>query len=97
MKGKLQVGMAVMLVAATCLTAEAQVMERRGFIGYGVGPSTAAGAFRNVGGPYDAGGNALSGFTSTLLNVGYRFGKRWGVAGAMSYTQLDIGVTGGDD
>lgn len=97
MKRMVPVLLAVATSAAVVSPACAQVTERRGFIGLGIGPATSVGAFKETGGPYDPGGSALSGFTSTLLSVGYRFGKRWGVAGNLAYTQLDMRVTGGND
>jgi hypothetical protein len=53
----------------------------RGFIGLDIGPSQPFGSFK------DSPGNARSGYTSTLLNVGWRRGQRWGVAGMLSYSE----------
>lgn len=78
----------IMLLAAG--PALAQDAERRGFIGLGIGPSAPFGGFAGA-------GRATPGYTDTFVNVGYRFGRRVGVAGAFSYSEYDMRDEEDDD
>lgn len=71
------------LLAAAPLRAQE---DRRGFIGLDIGPSKPIGAFGKRAGVPGA-GDARSGYTSTLLNVGWRRGERWGIAGLFAYSE----------
>lgn len=86
---------ALVLLAAT--PALAQVEDRRGFIGLGIGPSAPFGAFADASNTNAEAGRATAGYTSTLLNVGYRVRERLGVAGAWSYSEHFMRDGGGDD
>jgi hypothetical protein len=87
--------LAVVLVALVTAPLLAQE-DRRGFIGLDIGPSQPFGAF---GSPADGAGagNARAGYTSTLLNVGWRRGERWGVAGLLAYSEYLVRNTDGID
>lgn len=78
-------------------SAVAQGPERRGFIGLGIGPSTPVGTFADRSRSDMESGRALPGYTSTLLNLGYRFGESFGVAAVFAYSQYDIREGGDDD
>lgn len=81
----------------TAELALAQDEERRGFIGLGIGPSAPFGSFADASPVNARGGRATPGYTSTLLNLGYRFGRRLGVAAAFSYSEYFIRDGGDDD
>lgn len=74
----------------------AQDGERRGFIGLGIGPSAPFGSFADTSLVNTRAGRATTGYTSTILNLGYRFGRRLGVAAAFSYSEY-VMRNGGDD
>jgi hypothetical protein len=74
----------------------AQDVERRGFIGLGIGPSVPFGGFADASPANARGGRALPGYTDTYLNLGYRFRRRFGVAAAGSYSEY-VMRDGGDD
>jgi hypothetical protein len=74
----------------------AQDDERRGFIGVGIGPSAPFGIFADPSQVDTRAGRATPGYTSTMLNVGYRIGREFGVAGAFSYSEY-VMRDGGDD
>jgi hypothetical protein len=76
---------ALALGALCAATAEGQ-QGRRGFIGLDIGPSQPFGAFKSAAERAGA-GNARAGYTSTLLNVGWRRGPHWGVAGLLAYSE----------
>lgn len=61
----------------------------RGFIGLDIGPSQPFGAFSRRAERAGA-GNALAGYTSTLVNLGWRRGRRWGVAALFAYSEYDM-------
>ena len=69
------------IVSALALAPALAQETPRGFIGLDIGPSQPFGAFKG------STGNARAGYTSTLLNVGWRRGRRWGVAGMLSYSE----------
>lgn len=71
--------------------------ERRGFIGLGIGPSVPLGAFTEASSVVEGTGRAAAGYTSTFLNIGYRFRSRLGIAAAAAYGQYDMRDGGGDD
>lgn len=71
--------------------------ERRGFIGLGIGPSVPIGAFAKRSPSDAASGNARPGYTSTLVNLGYRFRDRFGVAGVLAYSEFYIRDAEEDD
>ncbi|MFN2316604.1 MAG: hypothetical protein ABR551_03880 [Gemmatimonadales bacterium] len=75
----------------------AQDVERRGFIGLGIGPSVPYGSFADASSANVRAGHATSGYTNTLLNLGYRFGRRLGVAAALSYSEYPSRDGGDDD
>src|SRR5215207_10741423 len=75
----------------------AQDDERRGFIGLGIGPSAPFGNFADTSLVNARVGHATAGYTSTILNLGYRFGRRLGVAAAFSYSEYVMRTGGGDD
>jgi hypothetical protein len=78
--------LSVVALSALCgATASAQ-QGRRGFIGLDIGPSQPFGDFKRAAGGAGA-GNARAGYTSTLLNVGWRRGPRWGIAGLLAYSE----------
>lgn len=76
-------------------TAEAET--RRGFIGLGIGPSRPIGSFADTYPDNPKAGLAKPGYTDTFLNVGYRFGKHFGVAVAFSYSESMMRDGGDDD
>lgn len=76
--------------------ASAQREDRRGFIGIGIGPSLPVGAFADATATNPDAGRAFPGYTDTMLNVAYRKGQRWGVAGFFSYSEY-VWKNGGDD
>jgi hypothetical protein len=75
----------------------AQDDVRRGFIGLGIGPSAPFGSFADTSLVNTRAGRATPGYTSTLLNLGYRFGRRFGVAAALSYSEYVMRNSGDDD
>jgi hypothetical protein len=86
--------------------AEAQQTERRGFIGLGIGPSLPVAGFADALPSHEQGGRTTTGYTDTLVNLGYRFRERFGLAVAFSYSEYPVrgddddwwqvaGVTGG--
>jgi hypothetical protein len=72
------------------------VEDPRGFIGLDIGPSAPFGSFADASSSNARGGRALPGYNSTLLNLGWRFGKHFGVAAAASYGEY-VMRDGGDD
>ena len=76
--------------------APAQDEDRRAFIGLGIGPSAPFGSFADASSGNERAGRATPGYTSTFLNLGYRFGHRVGVAAAFSYSEY-VMRDGGDD
>lgn len=74
-----------------------QQPERRGFIGLGIGPSVPLGRFANASTTSMRSGGAATGYTDTILNLGYRIGLRLGVAGAFSYSEYPMRGGDGDD
>lgn len=85
-----------LVVLFTAEPALAQDEERRGFIGLGIGPSAPFGSFADTSSVNARAGRATPGYTSTLLNLGYRFGQGLGVAAAFSYSEY-VMRDGGDD
>ncbi|HUG38879.1 MAG TPA: outer membrane beta-barrel protein [Longimicrobiales bacterium] len=85
----------IMLLAAG--PALAQEEERRGFLGLGIGPSAPFGSFADASPDNPRAGRATPGYTDTFVNVGYRFGRRVGVAGAFSYSEYDMRDEEDDD
>lgn len=85
------------LVLFAAQPALAQDEERRGFIGLGIGPSAPFGRFADASTVNARAGRAEPGYTSTLLNLGYRFGRRLGVAAALSYSEYYMRDGGDDD
>jgi len=85
------------VVLFTAQSAVAQNAERRGFIGLGVGPSAPFGSFADTSSANVRGGRATPGYTSTILNFGWRFGQRLGVAAAFSYSEYFMRDGGEDD
>lgn len=77
--------------------AGAQEEERRGFLGLGIGPSAPFGAFADASPDNPRAGRATPGYTDTMINIGYRFGRRVGVAGAFSYSEYSMRDDEGDD
>jgi hypothetical protein len=75
----------------------AQEQERRGFIGLGIGPSAPFGGFADTASVNPRAGRAIPGYTNTFLNLGYRFGRRLGVAAAFSYSEYMMRDGGDDD
>lgn len=69
---------------------------RRGFIGLDIGPSQPIGAFARESNAPGA-GNARAGYTSTLVNIGWRRTERWGVAGFLAYSEYFMHNTDGID
>lgn len=90
-----QIACVLMLALLIADPAHAQEGERRGFVGLGIGPSTPIGSFADASSRADANGRTAAGYTSTLLNLGYRFRGRLGVAVAFSYSEFDV-VDAGD-
>ena len=88
---------ALTLAGFTATPALAQQQDRRGFIGLGIGPSAPFGAFADASATNAEGGRATPGYTSTLLNVGYRFRGQVGVAGAFAYSEYFMRDGGEDD
>lgn len=78
-------------------TVEAQQGERRGFIGLGIGPSMPLGSFADETQVHLAGRGAATGYTSTLVNLGYRFRDRLGFSAALAYSEYPIHDVGDDD
>jgi hypothetical protein len=76
---------------------DAQEDERRGFIGLGIGPSLPLGSFGDQSLSNPQGGRAMTGYTDTLLNLGYRFGQSLGLAAAFSYSEYPTRGLGDDD
>lgn len=90
--------LAVVLLAAVLLgaePAEAQQSGRRGFIGLGIGPSLPVAGFADAVPSRGQGGRVTAGYTDTLVNLGYRFRSRFGLAVALSYSEH--GVRGDED
>lgn len=87
----------LMLAPVTANPAHAQEGERRGFVGLGIGPSTPIGSFADASTTIDGSGRTVTGYTSTLLNLGYRFRNRLGVAVAFSYSEYAVADEGDDD
>jgi hypothetical protein len=85
------------LVLFTAESALAQREDRRGFIGLGIGPSAPFGSFAEASSIHEQTGRATPGYTSTFLNLGYRFRQRLGVAAAVSYSQYTMRDGGDDD
>ncbi|MFU8862001.1 MAG: hypothetical protein ACNA8K_16445 [Cyclonatronaceae bacterium] len=90
------------LVVIVLLAAEPAVAQdvsdgRHGFVGLGIGPSAPFGNFADASAGNARAGLARPGYTSTLLNLGYRFGHRFGVAAAFSYSEYFTRDGGGDD
>lgn len=85
------------IVLFTAKAALAQDEERRGFIGLGIGPSVPFGSFADRSSVNPRAGRAMPGYTSTFLNLGYRFGERVGVAAAFSYSEYSMRDGGDDD
>jgi hypothetical protein len=75
----------------------AQAAERRGFIGLGIGPSAPSGGFADASLTNARAGRAMPGYIDTFLNIGYRFGRQFGVAAAFSYGEYAIRDGGDDD
>jgi hypothetical protein len=75
----------------------AQDEERRGFIGFGIGPAAPFGSFADESSVNPRAGRATPGYTSTFLNLGYRFGERLGVAAAFAYSEYDMRGADDDD
>ena len=71
--------------------------ERRGFIGLGIGPSAPFSSFADTASANTRAGRATPGYTSTLLNLGYRFGERFGMAAALSYSEYYMRDDDDDD
>lgn len=92
-------GMCYALLAIGLLTvaAGAQQEDRRGFVGLGIGPSLPLGGFRDDSPTNLRGGRARTGYTDTLVNLGYRFRERLGVAVALSYSEYPMRGVGDDD
>jgi hypothetical protein len=89
-----------LLMLVALLAAEpalAQGEERRGFIGLGIGPSAPFGSFAAASSIGEGTGRAKPGYSSTFLNLGYRFRQRLGVAAAFSYNQYTLRDGGDDD
>ena len=86
---------AIVLLLTT--PALAQDTERRGFIGYGIGPSAPLGRFASESSGSGRAGRATPGYTSTILNLGYRFRERLGVAAAFAYSEYDMRDAEDDD
>lgn len=84
-------------VLSTAVPADAQHVDRRGFIGLGVGPSMPVGSFARESPVHSMGQGATTGYTSTLLNLGYRFRTTLGLAAAISYGEYSIPGAGDDD
>jgi hypothetical protein len=74
----------------------AQVEERRGFIGFSIGPAAPFGAFADASSANPRGGRAFPGYASNLLNVVYPIGRRFGVAVSGTYSEY-VWRDGGDD
>jgi hypothetical protein len=96
--------LAIVLFAAE--PAGAQQVERRGFIGLGIGPSFPVANFADALPSLEPGGRTTTGYTDTLVNLSYRFRERFGLAVAFSYSEYPVrgddddwwqvaGVTGG--
>jgi hypothetical protein len=89
----------IALVAIALLTAEsalAQEVERRGFIGFSIGPSAPFGNFADASPTNVRGGRAFPGYSSNLLNIVYPIGQRFGVAASGTYSEY-VWRDGGDD
>jgi hypothetical protein len=86
----------VALVLFAAAPALAQSGERRGFIGYSVGPAAPFGAFADVSPTNERDGRAFPGYSSNLVNVVYPVGKRFGVAASGTYSEY-VWRDGGDD
>jgi hypothetical protein len=76
--------------------AHAQEAERRGFIGYSVGPAAPFGNFADASPANARGGRAFPGYSSNLLNIMYPIGRRFGVAASGTYSEY-VWREGGDD
>ena len=74
----------------------AQVEERRGFIGYSVGPAAPFGAFADASPANARAGRAFPGYSSNLLNIVYPISQRFGVAASGTYSEY-VWRDGGDD
>ena len=85
------------VVLFTAEPAGAQQDERRGFIGLGIGPSVPLGSFGDESSTNQQGGRATTGYTDTLLNLGYRFRQSLGMAAALSYSEYPMRGVGNDD
>ena len=85
MKGVIYISLLLLLL--TTSQTLAQEVERRGFIGLGIGPSFPIGNFANKSSANVFSGHAIPGYTDTILNFGYRYGDRFGVTAALSYSE----------
>src|SRR5688500_11298921 len=86
----------VALVLFAAAPALAQSGERRGFIGYSVGPAAPFGAFADVSPTNERDGRAFPGYSSNLVNVVYPIGQRFSVAASGTYSEY-VWRDGGDD
>lgn len=90
-------GFLLLIVLLMPAALHAQNENRRGFIGLGIGPSAPFGSFTNESANDSRVGGSTPGYTSTMVNVGYRFRKHWGVAGAFSYSEYSMEENDDDD
>jgi hypothetical protein len=74
----------------------AQSEERRGFIGFSIGPAAPFGAFADASSANGRAGRAFPGYASNLLNIVYPIGQRFGVAASGTYSEY-VWRDGGDD
>ena len=77
--------------------AAAQREDRRGFIGLGIGPAQPIGPFASASGTNPREGRAFPGYTDTMLNIAYRRGQHFGIAGFFSYSEYVMRNGGNDD
>jgi hypothetical protein len=87
----------VILPLLSASPAFAQYEEHRAFIGLGIGPSVPFGDFADESLLNAEAGFATAGYTSTLVNFSYRLAKRFGWAGAFSYSEYSMVDVEGDD
>jgi hypothetical protein len=91
--------MKISLVALALLAAVpafAQEPERRGFIGFSIGPASPFGSFADASPANARDGRAFPGYSSNLVNILYPVGQRFNLAASGTYSEY-VWRDGGDD
>jgi len=86
----------LVLLLFTAEPALAQAEERRGYIGYSIGPAVPFGRFADASSANARAGRAFPGYSSNLLSIVYPVGQRFGVAASGTYSEY-VWRNGGDD